>query len=95
MPDHAAIPPLVPPSSRCPSALEELDEAERKEYWAALALRWTKNLSSLDTAKLLRHFGSAYAAIQDIPHWPDAEVSSHKAENFLNDSWREKPAPNG
>ena len=93
MPDHAAIPPLVPPSSRCPSALEELDEAERKEYWAALALRWTKNLSSLDTAKLLRHFGSAYAAIQDIPHWPDAEVSSHKAENFLNDSWREKARP--
>ena len=93
MSDPAASLPLVPPSSRCPSALEELNEAARREYWAALALRWTKNLSSLDAAKLLRHFGSAYTAIQDIPHWPDAEVSSHKAENYLNDSWRKKARP--
>ena len=92
MSDHAASP-LVPPCPRRSSALEVLDEAERKEYWAALALRWTKNLSSLDTAKLLRHFGSAYAALQDISHWPDAEVSSQKAENYLNNSWREKARP--
>ena len=68
MPDHAASLLITPPAPRPLSALEALDEDGRREYWASLALRSTRDLSSLDAAKLLRHFGSAYAAIQDIAH---------------------------
>ena len=93
MPDHAASLLITPPAPRPLSALEALDEDGRREYWASLALRSTRDLSSLDAAKLLRHFGSAYAAIQDIVHWPDAEVSLKKADHFLDNSWREKARP--
>jgi len=94
MTDHAASSSLPPPfPARRPSALDTLDEAGRREYWAALALRHIRNLSSLDAAKLLRHFGSAYAALQDIAHWPEADVSTKKAEHFRDDSWRELARP--
>ena len=94
MSDHAASSSLLPPfPARRPSALDTLDETGRREYWAALALRNVRNLSSLDAARLLRHFGSAYAALQDITHWPDAGVSLKKAEHYLDNSWRELARP--
>ena len=75
------------------SALAALDEAGRREYWAALALRCTRELNSLEAAKLLRHFGSAYEALQDVRLWPEAGVPLRKAEHFLDDSWRSKARP--
>ena len=94
MPDSLATTAVLPPpAAHCPSALEALDEDGRREYWAALALRWTRDLSSLDAAKLLRHFGSAYAALQNIPHWPDAGVPLRKAAHYRDESWRKKARP--
>ena len=75
------------------SALAALDEAGRREYWAALALRCTRELNSLEAAKLLRYFGSAYEALQDVRLWPEAGVPLRKAEHFLDDSWRSKARP--
>ncbi len=91
MSDTAASPALFPTSP--PSALDLLNEAERKEYWAALALRGTKGLNSLDTAKLLRYFDSAYEALQQTSRWDEAGVPSQKAEHLLDNSWREKARP--
>lgn len=75
------------------SALSALDDAGRREYWAALALRCTRELNSLEAANLLRHFGSAYEALQDVRLWPEAGVPLKKAEHFLDDSWRSKARP--
>ena len=75
------------------TALSALDETGRREYWAALALRCTNELNSLEAAKLLRHFGSAYEALQDVRLWPEAGVPLKKAEHFLDDSWRAKARP--
>ena len=92
MPDASAV--HLPDFAKAPpSALDALDETGRKEYWAALALRNIQGLSSLDAAKLLRHFGSAYEALQNIPCWPDAGVSLRKAEHFHDESWRKKARP--
>lgn len=93
MPDSARAAFMTSVTSRRTSALDALDEADRKEYWAALALRWTKDLDSLDTARLLRHFGSAYCAIQNVDLWPQAGVSRQKAAHLRDDSWREKARP--
>ena len=48
-----------------PSGLAALDEDGRREYWAALALRCCAGLGSRGTCLLLRHFGSAYAAVSN------------------------------
>ena len=46
--------------------LAVMDEAARKEYWASLALRHCRGLGARSAARLARHFGSAYAAVQAI-----------------------------
>lgn len=94
MPESAASTASLPCSEQPQtSALDFLNEAERKEYWAALALRATTGKSSLDTARLLRCFGSAYEAFQNMDRWAEAEVSPAKAAPLRGDGWREKARP--
>ena len=49
-----------------------MDEAARKEYWASLALRHCRGLGARYAARLARHFGSAYAAVQARELWHEA-----------------------
>lgn len=76
-----------------PSALASLSEDERREFWAALALRHMKGLGVRSACLLLKHFGSAYDAVMNVPSWPEAEVPAHKAEGWLNNSWRVAARP--
>lgn len=48
------------------NVLDRLDEEERKEFWAGLALKHCPELSPRFLAKILRHYGSAYQAYSAI-----------------------------
>lgn len=73
--------------------LSAFNEDERREYWAALALRYTAGLGKRGICLLLKHFGSAYAAINSQPLWPYAGVPLKKAENLARNAWRERAKP--
>ncbi|WP_294445822.1 DNA-processing protein DprA [uncultured Mailhella sp.] len=81
----------VRPSSG--TGLAALDDDERREYWAALALRHTAGLGARGACLLVSHFGSAYDAVMNVPLWPEAGVPSQKAEGYLNNAWRLKARP--
>ncbi len=70
------------------TALEKLNEDERKEYWAGIALRHAKQIGARSGAKLLQYFGSAYDAIQNLEKWNEVGLLA-KADNIANDKWRE------
>ena len=40
-----------------------MDDRARREYWAGLALRHCRGLGARSCCRLLRHFGSAFAAL--------------------------------
>ena len=65
-----------------------MDEATRKEYWASLALRHCRGLGARSAARLARHFGSAYAAVQAREQWGEAGVNKGQAAEFATGSWR-------
>ena len=65
-----------------------MDEAARKEYWASLALRHCRGLGARSAARLARHFGSAYAAVQAREQWGEAGVNKGQAAEFATGSWR-------
>lgn len=71
-----------------PRTWRHLDEEARAQFWATLALRHTRGLGPRSWTRLLRHFGSAYAAIRQIPQWGEARVSSDKAAQVAAGSWR-------
>lgn len=68
--------------------LRAMDEDARKEYWACLALRHSRGLGARSVCRLLRAFGSAYAAVQAGERWPGAGVDSGKAAVLASGSWR-------
>lgn len=65
-----------------------MDEAVRKEYWASLALRHCRGLGARSAARLARHFGSAYDAVQARGQWGEAGVNKGQAAEFATGSWR-------
>jgi len=65
-----------------------MDEAARKEYWASLALRHCRGLGARTAARLVRHFGSAYAAVQGRQLWKEAGVNKGQATELATGSWR-------
>lgn len=73
--------------------LASLDDDGRREYWATLALRHTAGLGVRGACLLLKHFGSAYEAVTNVPAWPEAGVPAQKAEGYLNNSWRSAARP--
>ena len=75
------------------TGLAALDDDGRREYWAALALRHTAGLGVRGACLLLRHFGSAYEAVTNVPAWPEAGVPAQKAEGYLNNAWRAAARP--
>ncbi len=76
-----------------PSGLSALNEDERREYWAALALRHIRGLGVRAACTLLKHFGSAYEAVMNVPRWPEAGVPAQKAEGYLSNAWRTAARP--
>lgn len=68
--------------------LAAMDEAARKEYWASLALRHCRGLGARSAARLARHFGSAYAAVQARELWHEAGVNKGQAAELATGSWR-------
>lgn len=75
------------------SALDRLNEEQRAEYWAALALRRTKGLGARSVCRLLRHFGSAYAAVYAVPRWREAGLDPQKGASLSGDEWRKEARP--
>ena len=75
------------------SALGRLNETERTEYRASLALRHTPHLGARSIRRLLGYFGSAHEAMQHIESWPETEVALRRAVGLRNDSWRSTARP--
>ncbi len=71
------------------TALEQLNEDERKEYWACLALKYAPNIGARTITKLLKYFGSAYTAVHSLARWAEAGLG-HRAIHIQNNSWRER-----
>lgn len=67
--------------------LPRLDEEERHEYWAALALRHCRGLGTRSIRRLFERFGSAYAAIRHVDEWA-AQGLGRQAGGIHAGSWR-------
>jgi DNA processing protein len=70
-------------------ALQRLNEAQRAEFRAALALRHTRGLGPRSCRRLLERFGSALSAVQRIREWNAANVRADVSGRFAEDSRRE------
>ncbi|WP_448338987.1 DNA-processing protein DprA [Desulfovibrio piger] len=66
----------------------DMDDRARREYWAGLALRHCCGLGARSCCRLLRHFGSAFAALEGRERWADAGVDKGKAAELSTGSWR-------
>lgn len=67
----------------------ELNEDERRELWASLALRHTVGLGQSSHGKLIQHFGSAFNAVQAAPDWKNLGIAQAKAQMVADGVWRE------
>ena len=76
--------PVAPLSARW----TDMDDRARREYWAGLALRHCCGLGARSCCRLLRHFGSAFAALEGRERWADAGVDKGKAAELSTGSWR-------
>ena len=66
----------------------ELNGEARTEYWASLALRHCVGLGARSCVRLLRTFGSAYAALQSRQRWREAGLNQKQAAEMATGSWR-------
>ena len=66
--------------------LSELGDAGRREYWAALALRYAKGIGRESIASLLRRFGSAWDAVDHVLDWP----KEFHRQGLQSNEWRKK-----
>lgn len=71
-----------------PSCWAAMDDDARREYWASLALRHCRGLGARSCCRLLRHFGSAFAALEGRERWSEAGVDRGKAAELSTGSWR-------
>ncbi len=70
------------------AAWNALSDADRAEFWASLALKHTQGIGPRTCIRLLRRFGSAYAALENKEFWLEAGVSKEKARLLASGSWR-------
>lgn len=63
-------------------------EAQRKEFWAALAFKYTQGLGARSAALLVQTFGSAFAAVQKLEQWRRRGISEQVVEQFKAEEWR-------
>lgn len=72
---------------RCPR-WRDLDAEQRKEYWAALALRHCRGLGARSCFKLLHTYGSAHAAVQRHGEWVQLGLRAELGASLKRDGWR-------
>lgn len=65
-----------------------MSEEARTEFWASLALRHCRGLGARSASRLLRSFGSAYAAVQARNRWHEAGVNRGQGAVLASGSWR-------
>ncbi len=70
------------------SPWQMLSPAERAQFWATLALKHTQGIGPRTMVRLLRCFGSAYAAFENKNSWHEAGVSREKSHLLDTGSWR-------
>ncbi len=68
---------------------QRFTEADRAEFWATLALKYTAGIGPRTIARLLKFFGSALTALENKNFWQDADVSMDKARLLSNEAWRD------
>ncbi len=65
-------------------------DAFRREFWACLALIHCRGLGVRGANALLQRFGTAYAAVQAVDAWGEADVSPRCAAYLRGNGWRDK-----
>ncbi|MDD2966983.1 MAG: DNA-processing protein DprA [Desulfovibrionaceae bacterium] len=71
------------------AAWQRYDEAMRRQFWATLALRHTQGLGVRSVARLLHHYGTAYAAVQAAGQWRRVlGLRESVVAAFCSGSWR-------
>jgi DNA processing protein len=73
-------------------AFENLNDEQKTELWAILALQHVAGLGVTRRKKLTDFFGSPYKAVQAVKKWSAAglEVSPSSVEHFSRGAWREE-----
>lgn len=66
----------------------ELQESERRELWATLALRHCPGLGSRSCKTLIDSFGSAYETLASKKSWPSFGVKAQIVQAALSEEWR-------
>ncbi len=67
---------------------QNLSQDDRAEFWATLALKYSQGIGPRLTVRILRRFGSAYNAIQQLDAWGDVGISSDKITCISSGAWR-------
>ncbi|MDR1125157.1 MAG: DNA-processing protein DprA [Deltaproteobacteria bacterium] len=69
----------------------QLDDSQRTELWACLALQHTAGLGANSRKKLCDFFGSPYRAVQAAGRWREAGLGLREpvVETFTRESWRQ------
>ncbi len=65
-----------------------LSEADKAEFWALLALKYTPGIGPRTIVRLLKYFGSAFSALEQKNDWVLAKVSADKARLVASEVWR-------
>ncbi len=65
-----------------------LTEADKAEFWACLALKYTPTIGPRTIVRLLKCFGSAFSALEHKNDWSLAKVSPEKARLVASENWR-------
>ena len=66
----------------------ELDAGQRKEYWAALALRHCRGLGARSCLKLVHTYGSARAAVRHCGEWRAIGLRPEPGSALRSAAWR-------
>lgn len=73
-----------------PRPFSGLDEAQRTEYWATLALRHSRGIGPRSCARLLKVFGTAYDAVRAPDEWGRAGLDKRLASALASGAWRKE-----
>lgn len=86
----APDPCLEDPLPERASVLSGMNEAQRYEYWSALALKYTPGLGNRSWQRLLSAFGSAAQAVKNLDNWREFGIRAGLARVFRAEAWREE-----
>ncbi|MFV0421749.1 DNA-processing protein DprA [Oleidesulfovibrio sp.] len=81
---------LPQPSGEHPDAytLRHMNEMQRKDFWACLALRYSQGVGPRTWKRLLEFYPSPYDAVVSAADWKAAGIPSSRAEYCARGAWR-------